>query len=277
MFASAANTPLAPALYVGAAPGSRLQPARCLKYIPPASLPRAQTRFTHNPAKGSLTTETDRLYLWTLVLALEYEDTYTFTPNLPPQDETGFMKLLREAVFVNSQTSPKEAAAEIATRDAQMHADAAAAAATAGTAVPEGRGGAVGRTGGGEGGEEAKEEGGGGRYEGVCTGSSRGLGGVDSTVEAGHREGGDGVSGSGRGSPTRGGSESDDQAYRDDETIGDADEARSGVLGPSVGDVGGGNRAEGGAGLVERTGADSGGGSSRGDIETGAETGGDDL
>ncbi|CAB1102696.1 unnamed protein product [Ectocarpus sp. CCAP 1310/34] len=84
-----------------------------------------RARFTHNPAKGSLTTETDRLYLWTLVLALEYEDCYSFTANLPHQDETGFMKLLREAVFVNSCMDPRQAAAEIADRDAQMRADAA--------------------------------------------------------------------------------------------------------------------------------------------------------
>ncbi|CBN78895.1 hypothetical protein Esi_0155_0018 [Ectocarpus siliculosus] len=96
-----------------------------------------RARFTHNPAKGSLTTETDRLYLWTLVLALEYEDCYSFTANLPPQDETGFMKLLREAVFVNSCMDPRQAAAEIADRDAQMHADAADAATEQGR---EGRG-----------------------------------------------------------------------------------------------------------------------------------------
>ncbi|CAM9440868.1 unnamed protein product [Ectocarpus fasciculatus] len=98
---------------------------------------KTRARFTHNPAKGSLTTETDRLYLWTLVLALEYEDCYSFTANLPPQDETGFMKLLREAVFVNSCMDPRQAAAEIADRDAQMHADPAGAATEQGR---EGRG-----------------------------------------------------------------------------------------------------------------------------------------
>ncbi|CAN0011789.1 unnamed protein product, partial [Pylaiella littoralis] len=89
-----------------------------------------RARFSHNPAKGFLATETDRLYLWTLVLALEYEDSYTFTPSLPVKDETGFMKLLREAVFVanSSSVDPKKAAAEIVLRDAQVQADAAAAA-----------------------------------------------------------------------------------------------------------------------------------------------------
>lgn len=67
------------------------------------------------------------------MLALEYEDCYSFTANLPPQDETGFMKLLREAVFVNSCMDPRQAAAEIADRDAQMHADAA------GTATEQGK------------------------------------------------------------------------------------------------------------------------------------------
>ncbi|CAM9233511.1 unnamed protein product, partial [Scytosiphon promiscuus] len=88
------------------------------------SYAETNARFTHNPAKGSLTTETDRLYLWTLVLALEYEDNYTsFAANLGPQEETGFMKLLREAVFVNACVDPKRAAAELATRDAKLHAD----------------------------------------------------------------------------------------------------------------------------------------------------------
>ncbi|CAN0599386.1 unnamed protein product, partial [Laminaria digitata] len=68
----------------------------------------------HNPAKGTLATETDRLYLWTLVLALEYEDVYMFQPAA----ETSFMKLLRETVFVNTCADPKQAAAELATRDA---------------------------------------------------------------------------------------------------------------------------------------------------------------
>lgn len=71
------------------------------------------------------------------MLALEYEDCYSFTTNLPPQDETGFMKLLREAVFVNSCMDPRQAAAEIADRDAQMHADAAGSATEQGR---EGRG-----------------------------------------------------------------------------------------------------------------------------------------
>lgn len=58
----------------------------------------------HNPAKGALATETDRLYLWTLVLALEYEDTSVLATSSPTGDEeTGFMRLLREAVYVNSR------------------------------------------------------------------------------------------------------------------------------------------------------------------------------
>lgn len=65
------------------------------------------------------------------MLALEYEDNYTsFATKLGTQDETGFMKLLREAVFVNACADPKQAAAELATRDAKLHADAAAAAAS---------------------------------------------------------------------------------------------------------------------------------------------------
>lgn len=250
--------------------------------------PPANTRFTHNPAKGSLTTETDRLYLWTLVLALEYEDTYTFTPKLPAQDETGFMKLLREAVFVNSCVDPKEAAAEIAIRDAQMHYDATAAdeaAAAAAAAVPAGVDEAQGhRTGAERRVEEGKEAGGdtGGDTGGAAgvygSGGCRGemeVGVGESAIEAGHQEGGGGcdVSRSARGDPIRGGFGSGDQAYRDNETSSGAAKSGGDTLGPSAGDAVGGSRAGAGAVLVGRMRANSGGDS--GDIETGA--GGENL
>eukprot|EP00903_Cladosiphon_okamuranus_P010158 g9618.t1 len=253
-----------------------------------------RTRFTHNPAKGSLTTETDRLYLWTLVLALEYEDTYTFMPNLPPQDETGFMKLLRQTMFVNGCVNPKEAAAEIATRDAQMHAADAAAANNdtvegAGTATIQwGHGGVQGEI---EGVEQKQEEGGGdpGIYgSGGCRWEAEVDGEGQSAVEGGHQEsggGGDGgVSRSGRGGAIRGGEGgSGDQAHRDDvdddedgdETGGGDDKSRvdSDVLGSSsAGDgVVSVRGAQAKDGTVPRV--NSGGDS--GDIETGA--GGDVL
>lgn len=245
-----------------------LRHPRLIEHPLPPPLPK--TRFSHNPAKGSLTTETDRLYLWTLVLALEYEDTYTFTPSLPSQDETGFMKLLREAVFVNSCVTPEQAAAEIATREAQLHADTAVAHKTeAGTS--EGRGEAQGRGGEGEGG------GGGGGVGGENEEGGEGGGGGDTGLYLSdgcrgelETDGEGSVSRSETGGPIRGGSGSGDQAYRNEGLRSSgADKLGSGMLRSSTGDAIAADRTDSsGAVLAERVRANSGGGS--GDIETGA-------
>lgn len=54
------------------------------------------------------------------MLALEYEDVYIYQPAGAGGQtaETSFMKLLRETVFVNTCVDPRQAAAELATRDA---------------------------------------------------------------------------------------------------------------------------------------------------------------
>lgn len=195
-------------------------------------------------------------------------------------------------MFVNSCVDPKEAAAEIATRDAQLHAADAAAAHIkavdgAGTAtIPEGRSGVQGRR---EGVEEKEEEGGGGGPRVFGSGGCRGGaeaevdGEGESAVEGGHQEGGGGrgVLRSGKGGPIRGGGgRSGDQAYRDDvdgdgdTTSGGGDKSRVNldVLGSSPAGDGvsvGGDQAKDGAVPRASSGGDS------GDIETGA--GGDVL
>lgn len=89
------------------------------------------------------------------MLALEYEDTYDTQGRCSgTEEQTGFMKLLRDAVFLNNCRDPKEAAAAIAEMDKASRAEAVAAVEAegefAGEATAEaGGGGLSGRGGGG--------------------------------------------------------------------------------------------------------------------------------
>lgn len=57
-------------------------------------------RFAHNPAKGVLKNETDRLYLWTLVLALEYED----ADNGGEEYQPALMRVIHNAVSLGNSS-----------------------------------------------------------------------------------------------------------------------------------------------------------------------------